>query len=271
MKQSNMGNIRSWEKEKTAASSAALAAGEIIKRAMTTSNIGFSHKSETEIVTKYDLEVEKTIIRLLSHEFPTYGFITEEENAIDPDAEIRWIIDPIDGTTNFSKGYTLFATSIGLECAGELVLGVVYNPACNEMFLAEKGKGATLNGKSISVSGLDNIRTSLLATGFPYDTFQGRDNNMQAWQKFFSNSLSVRCDGCASLDLCNVACGRIDGYWEGALSAWDIAGGIVVASEAGAVITDLEGSACDHHKGNVVAANPKMSKAMLEVLGSIRH
>lgn len=259
----------SWEKEKEVLMHAAREAGDVMLRSWGNAQIDYSHKSETEIVTKFDIEVENTLVSLLSKSFPDYGFIMEEENAIKSEAEVRWIIDPIDGTTNFAKGYPHFATSIALECAGELVLGVVYNPLRDELYSAIKGKGAFLNGEPIHVTQLTDMKVALLSTGFPYDTFQERDDNMAAWTEFFHRCLSVRCDGCASLDLCQVAAGRLDGYWEKALCAWDIAAGVVIASEAGATVTDLEGNFCNHHKGAVLAANAGMHKLMLDLLRTI--
>jgi myo-inositol-1(or 4)-monophosphatase len=261
---------RSWENERKIAVQAAISAGEIIKRGWEDNNHKYSFKSETEIVTEYDIEVEREIIRLLSKAFPHYSFVTEEKSISESKANKRWIIDPIDGTTNFFKGYPLLATSIALESSGEIVLGIVYNPIFNELFIAEKGKGATLNNKHIHVSDVDQLGNSLLGTGFPYETFDKRSDNMEEWKEFFSHALSVRCGGCASLDLCFVACGRLDGYWEGGLSAWDIAGGILIASEAGAIVTDLDGLYCNWYKGNIVAAGPKLSPEILHVLRSIR-
>jgi len=254
--------------EKDIAVKAALEVGKIIMRGWKESSIQFAKKYETEIVTKYDREAEKALVSFLNSEFPDYGIVSEEGTNLPSKNEARWILDPIDGTTNFVKRYPLLAISIALECAGEITLGVVYNPIQEELFVAEKGKGATLNGKAIQVSNTNKMDEALVGTGFPYATIDARIDNRAAFNQFLDRALAIRCDGCASLDLCSVACGRFDGYWERGLSAWDIAAGVIIASEAGASVSDYHGAPCNVEQGEVMAATPLLASQIIEILES---
>jgi myo-inositol-1(or 4)-monophosphatase len=173
-----------------------------------------SYKGIIDLVTEMDRESERLVTEMLRKAFPEYGILGEEgSKSVEPYA-CRWIIDPLDGTTNYTYSYPLFGVSIALEKQGEITLGVVYNPILDELFTAEKGSGAYLNGKPIHVTDTKELGKSLLATGFPYDSWTNPRNNCREWAHFIKTAISVRCDGSAALDLCHVACGRLDGYWE---------------------------------------------------------
>ncbi|HHY80073.1 MAG TPA: inositol monophosphatase [Thermoanaerobacter sp.] len=243
-------------------------AGEILQDGWNKKNFKIYRKGTINLVTEIDKKIEFLIIQLLKQYFPDYGILTEESNEINSKANVRWIIDPLDGTTNYIKQYPFVAISIALEKEGELILGVVYNPILNEMFIAQKGCGATYNGKPIHVSKIKELGSAVLASGFPYDAWQNPDNNAKQWRQFLTRSLSLRCDGSAALDLCRVACGQLDGYWEKGISPWDVAAGIVILREAGGIITDYLGEENFFKRGEVVAANPVLHAQMLKVLNN---
>jgi myo-inositol-1(or 4)-monophosphatase len=175
-------------------------------------------------------------------------------------------VDPLDGTTNFAHGYPCFNVTIALEKGGEILLGAVYNPVLEEMFHARRGSGAFLNGKAIRVSTAVDLKKSLLVTGFPYDVETNPDNNMELFRRFTMQAQAVRRDGSAALDLCYVACGRFDGFWEKSLAAWDAAAGALMIEEAGGVTSDYRGDRFDLFSGQLVAANRTIHSAMIEVI-----
>lgn len=221
-------------------------------------------KGEIDIVTEIDKKCEDLIVGRLQKEFPEYDILAEEGSGKRKDAEWKWIIDPLDGTVNFKHEYPVFGPSLALEHKGELVLGVVYQPYLDDLYVAEKGSGAELNGKRISVSKESNLRRSLLATGFPYNIEEG--NNLEYFGRFLGKAQAVRRAGMAAGDLCFLASGRIDGYWVLSLAPWDIAAGIVIVKEAGGKITGFDGSEIDIYKKQLVASNGLIHQAMLEVL-----
>lgn len=227
-------------------------------------------RTAIDLVTEMDRTAETIIVERLRTVFPDYGLLTEERPAVAGIKNARWIVDPLDGTTNYIHGYPFFAVSIALEREGQLTLGVVYNPLPDELFVAEKGHGATLNGHSIRVSQIDTLQKSLLTSGFPYNAWESEDDNNIEWHRFLKRTMSLRCIGSTALDLCYVACGRVDGYWEHGLGAWDIAGGALIAAEAGARVTDYQGDRNFLSAGHVVAATPRIHKEMLAVLQTVR-
>ena len=203
---------------------------------------------------------------MLKHEFPDYDLLGEESSkAIRSEGPI-WIIDPLDGTTNYARDYPLFAVSIALEKNAEVVAGVVYNPLLDELFVAEKGGGATLNGEPIHVTQTQELGKALLASGFPYDVWSNPANNCEEWTRFIRRTMSVRCDGSAALDLCHVAAGRLDGYWELDVQAWDMAAGALMVKEAGGKISLTSGAPFNLYQRNILASNGHLHEAMLEVL-----
>src|SRR3989304_2481447 len=215
-------------------------AGLLLKK-----NIDKVHRIEfkgvIDIVTEMDKKAEDLIIETLKSSFPEHGILTEESLEQKSSSEYRWIIDPLDGTTNYSHGFPVFCVSIALEKNGEIILGVVYNPMLNELFTAEKGKGAYLNNKKIKVSDIKELTKSLLATGFPYDIRTSRDNNIAHFANFAVRAQAIRRAGSAALDMCYVACGRIDGFWEMKLKPWDTAAAWLIIKEAGGMGTGFNG------------------------------
>lgn len=210
-----------------------------------------------DLVTAADLASEAFIIEALRKQFPSHEILSEEAGLSAPSrSNYLWVIDPLDGTTNFTHQYPMVSISIGLLVHGEPVLGVIYNPIFNELFVGSKGKGATLNGAPLQVSTVDKLEQGLLGTGFAYDRKETRENNYAEFCHMMNLCQGVRRGGSAALDLAYVAAGRLDGYWERGLKAWDIAAGIVLVQEAGGIITSYEGGKVDLFSGRILAANP---------------
>ena len=218
----------------------------------------------TDLVTQADKETELAIKEYLLSRYPDHAFLGEEGGQ-EHEAEYRWIVDPIDGTVNFAHGFPFYAVSIALEVRGELELGVVLDSSRDELFWARRGQGAFLNGRPIRVSGTEELVGSLLATGFPYDVNKDRENLIY-FERVLEKGLTVRRPGAAALDLCYVAAGRLDGFWEVKLKPWDVAGALAVLHEAGAVVTDMEGK--EYQLGNryIVASNGLIHEALLRVI-----
>jgi myo-inositol-1(or 4)-monophosphatase len=202
--------------------------------------VHISYKGDVDLVTQADRRSEDAVVARLRREFPEHAIAAEEGGGREAASEFRWHVDPLDGTTNFAHHLPQFAVSIGLERAGELLVGVVFNPANGEMFSAERGQGARLNGQPIHVSRVDRLERSLLGTGFPTHKRTESPNIHFYWQ-FTLASHGIRRVGAAALDLCMVACGRLDGFWEFGLKAWDTAAGTLIVREAGGRVTDFEG------------------------------
>lgn len=222
---------------------------------------------ETNLVTEIDKGSEKLIISRIRERYPDHSILGEEGGASAGSSEYRWIIDPLDGTTNFTHGLPLYSVTIGVEYRGEIIAGVVYDPNQDEMFSAEKGSGAFLNGKRISVTKTTTLIEALLVTGFPYNVKENPGNVVQHFVEFLPLAQGVRRLGSAALDLAYVAAGRFDGYWEIYLHPWDKAGGILLVQEAGGIVTDFvnEGSNLIYQP-NTLATNGPMHAPMLEVL-----
>jgi myo-inositol-1(or 4)-monophosphatase len=204
----------------------------------------------------------------LRADFPTYGFIGEEGSGTSSPQGTNWIVDPVDGTTNYAKGYPFFAVSIALEVDREIVLAVVYNPVLDECFSAEKGRGANLNGKPLKVSDVGELDHALVASGFPYDSWTNPVDNLAGWGRLVKRALSVRCDGAASLELCHIAAGRLDAYWEIDLEIWDMAAGALIVREAGGAVTSVSGQELNLQQRDVLATNGRLHPDILLVLGS---
>jgi myo-inositol-1(or 4)-monophosphatase len=238
-------------------------------------NAGFSIelKNPINLVTDADRAAEQCIIDHIRRHFPTHGTLAEERGL---DARVpsryRWIIDPLDGTTNFAHGCPVYAVSIGIECEGELMIGVVYDPTRDELFTAEAGHGAFLGGRSIAVSRTAQLEAALTVTGFAYDIRDTADNNLDHFARFSLKAQGVRRTGSASLDLCYVAAGRFDGFWEVKLNPWDMAAGVVILAEAGGRVTDLRGNAHSIYQPELVASNGRIHGEMLDVIReNLRH
>jgi myo-inositol-1(or 4)-monophosphatase len=228
-----------------------------------------SYKGEVDLVTESDKHSESIIVSKLRERFPEHAIVAEEgSRGAAGGAKYCWHVDPLDGTTNFAHSYPCFAVSIGLLEDGEPLVGVVLHPIANELFTAARGQGAYLNSKRIEVSPMEKLSTSLVATGFP--THQRANNrNIYYYWEFTMRSHGVRRDGSAALDLCSVACGRFEGFWEFGLNSWDTAAGMLIVEEAGGTVTDLEGGA--YHPGgrSILATNGRVHNEMRDVAVSI--
>ena len=229
-----------------------------------------SNKGAIDLVTEADLASEKLIIERIRSHYPRHAILAEESgdsqnNSDNSTAEWKWIIDPLDGTTNFSHGYPCFCVSIGVEREGKLELGVVYDPMRNEMFAAERGQGAMLNERSIHVSAVDDLSQAMLCTGFPYDVRE-RPDFTRDFANFTMRAQAVRRDGSAALDLAYVACGRFDGFWEDGLNPWDVAAGVLLIEEAGGTVSNYQGERLDIYSPRVLASNGLVHQSMMEVI-----
>jgi len=226
-----------------------------------------SYKGAVDLVTPFDVGAQEILVGRLAAAFPAHGFLAEEGLARAGSSDCRWIIDPLDGTTNFAHAFPVFSVSAALECAGRPALGFVYDPMRDEMFRAEAGRGAFLNGAAVRVSGVSELGRSLLATGFPYDVRLSPINNLDHWGRFIVRAQAIRRCGSAALDLSYVACGRFDGFWELKLKPWDVAAGALMVSEAGGRVSDFEGREFTLDAPGIVATNGRIHPAILEVLG----
>lgn len=244
---------------------AAKKAGKLLKENLNKEK-KIAFKGEVDLVTELDRAAEELIIDILTSGLPESGILTEEREEIVALNDYRWIVDPLDGTTNYAHSYPVFCVSIALEKKGEVILGVVYDPNLEELFVAEKGKGATLNGEEIIVSETSDLSRSLLSTGFPYDIRTSPDNNLNFFASFALKAQAIRRAGSAALDLCYVACGRFDGFWELKLKPWDVAGGGLIVQEAGGKVTDFRGNSLCVDSKETLASNGKLHEAMMEVL-----
>jgi myo-inositol-1(or 4)-monophosphatase len=214
-----------------------------------------ARKSGRELVTDMDRASEDAIIGTIRATFPDDGIVAEESSPGPAESGRVWVVDPLDGTNNYAHGYPFFSVAIGVEEQGSLTAGVVYDPLRDEMFVGERGGGATLNGDPIHVSTARYLSESLVATGFPYGRTEGTDNNLANLNKFILAVRGIRRGGSAELDLVYVACGRLDGFWELGLKVWDVSAGGLIVSEAGGRVTNFGGGGWDHRRGDIVASN----------------
>lgn len=232
-----------------------------------------SNKGDIDLVTEADLASEELIIERIKSHYPRHAILAEESGVsegvevVQGRNDAKWIIDPLDGTTNYAHGYPCFCVSIALERDGVLELGVIYDPTRDEMFAAERGQGATLNDRPIRVSAVDDLNSAMLCTGFPYNVRE-RPDFTRHFANFTMEAQAVRRDGSAALDLAYLACGRFDGFWEEGLRAWDVAAGVLLIEEAGGRVTDFNGAHLDIYTPKVVATNGLIHEAMMRVLGT---
>jgi myo-inositol-1(or 4)-monophosphatase len=239
---------------------------EFSTRSFTVSN----KEGINNLVTEVDHASEKLIIGIIREAFPDHHILTEESGDLPQDSQYKWIIDPIDGTVNYAHGIPLSCVSIGVEKDGEVILGVVYNPFINEFFFAEKGRGAFLNDQPIRVSAKEKVGQSMLVTGFPYKYIDRENGPLDTFGRFIRAGVPVRRLGSAAIDLCWVACGRFDGYFEHFLNAWDSAAGFLIVEEAGGRVTDFAGGAYSPYGPQIVATNGLIHKELLDWINNTR-
>ena len=229
--------------------------------------MGVATKTGRELVTEMDTASESIILSAISDAYPGDSLIAEETAPEDKSSERVWIVDPLDGTNNYAHGYPFFSVAIALEDHGSLVASVVYDPLRDELFHAERGSGAFMNGERVRVSETESLAESIVATGFPYDRTETSDNNLANLNRFILSSRGIRRAGSAELDLVYVACGRLDGFWELGLKTWDVSAGGLIVREAGGRVTNFGGKGWDHHRGDVVASNGPIHDDMLRLIG----
>jgi len=252
------------------AKAAAVKAGTILRERISGGR-EISYKGEINLVTEMDRLSERTVVEAIHRAFPDHGVLAEEEAQIENSSGSLWIIDPLDGTTNYAHGYPSFSVSIALESSGEVIVGVVYDPMRDELFSAARGQGAFLNGNPIAVSRNDILIRSLLATGFPYDRAVSKENNLNYFNALILVSQEIRRSGSASLDLCAVAAGRLDGYWELKLHPWDVAAGSLIVQEAGGTMSDFTGARFNIRDKELVASNGRIHGLMLDILSAVKR
>ena len=249
------------------ATKAAREAGKIINRAsQDVGSLKIQTKDYNDFVSEVDRSAEEAIINILKEAYPTHGFYGEESGKTNVDAESIWIIDPLDGTTNFLHNFPCYCVSIALQERGVLTQAVIYDPVHNDLFTATKGRGAFLNDKRIRVTNRSKLQDSLISTGFPFKDFSYLDTYLDIFKDMAKKTAGLRRPGSAALDLAYVAAGYTDGFFEINLSPWDIAAGALLVQEAGGIVGDFEGNESWLRTGNIVAGNPKVFGQMLQVI-----
>ncbi len=247
--------------------SAALKAGNFIARSMDRlDTLQVNNKAPQDYVTEVDQRAEQIIIETIRKAYPSHDFWGEESGFNDNGSESVWIIDPLDGTTNFIHGMPHFAVSIALRHQGDLTQAVIYNPMTQELFTATKGSGAQVNNRRIRVANRRSMEGALLGTGFPYRAEHNIDRYLESFRLLHPDTAGIRRPGSAALDLAFVAAGRFDGFWEFGLSPWDIAAGVLLVREAGGLVGDLSGGTTHMSSGNILAANPRLFDLMVKRL-----
>ncbi len=229
-------------------------------------NIERKQGEATNLVTEFDKKAEALIIAKIHERFPSHDILAEESGSHDIQSDYRWVIDPLDGTTNYAHSLPLFSVSIAVEYKGEIVAGVVYDPSADELFTAEKGTGAFCNGTRLHVSAADSLINSLLVTGFPYTIRENPGRIIDHFNNFLMESQGIRRLGSAAIDLAYIAAGRLDGYWEMTLFPWDKAAGVLLVKEAGGLVTDILGNPDSIYTPTTLASNGIIHTAMLDVL-----
>jgi len=248
---------------------AAQAGGKVLQQKFG-STLQVAHKGEVDLVTEADVAAEQAIVEVIRGTFPRHNVLAEEQEYGKEASNYCWIIDPLDGTTNFAHGFPWFCVSIALAVEREVVLGVILNPISGELFRAERGGGAYVNDIPLQVSKIDQLHQALLATGFPYDRKTSPLNNYDHFVQFQQAAQACRRAGSAALDLAYTAAGRFDGYWELKLKPWDVAAGQLLVTEAGGTVSDFSGRPLRLDGGETLASNGRLHEAMLAVLGRNR-
>jgi myo-inositol-1(or 4)-monophosphatase len=241
-------------------------AGEVIREAFGKSFLIETKGSETNLVTEIDKKSEKIIINFVNKKFPGHAVLAEESGAHKTSSEFLWVIDPIDGTTNFAHGLPIFAVSIGVQKNNETICGVVYDVMNNIVYSSEKGSGSFGNNKKLNVSTNDDLAKSVLVTGFPYNISENPDYAIERFNAFLLTSRAIRRLGSASLDMCYVASGVFDGFWEVYLHPWDVCAAKLIVEEAGGIVTDFAGNKIDIYAKQFLATNKFVQNKMIEIL-----
>ncbi|MEZ5360504.1 MAG: inositol monophosphatase family protein [Candidatus Zixiibacteriota bacterium] len=254
-----------YRKEWKLAKDMAVATGDILRRGLK-SKRRVTYKGKVDLVTQVDVQAEKFITSQIKKAYPGHSILAEESGESIKQSPFLWIIDPIDGTTNYAHGYPAFCISIALAVDGKMTLGAIYDPVHDELFYAHRGQGAFLNRKRISVSTEKKLLHSLLATGFPYDIAESRIDNLENFGRMYKHSRGIRRGGSAALDLCYLACGRFDGFWELKLHPWDTAAGLVIVEEAGGKVTQIDGSEYSIYNNTILASNGRIHDQMSDIL-----
>ena len=248
---------------------AARRAGDIMLQSMDRlDTIRVEEKGNNDFVTEVDKACEDAIIDVIRQNYPDHGILAEESGEHKGRDEVTWIIDPLDGTTNFMHGFPHFAVSIAVKHKGRLEHGLVYDPVKQELFTASRGYGAILNDRRMRVSSRKNLKGALIGAGFPYNHRAQLKTYLASFETIFNQSAGIRRSGAAALDLAYVAAGRLDCYWEFGLKPWDVAAGSLLVSEAGGIVGDHQGGETHIETGNILAGNPKIFKTMLQALNS---
>lgn len=253
------------------ATDAARQAGDTIRHyANKVNRLDVENKANNDFVSEVDRQAEQIIVQILRRAYPDHCILGEESGLHQGEnSDYEWIIDPLDGTTNFLYGIPQYAVSIALKHKGRLSVGVIYDPLRDELFAAARGEGATLNGRRIRVSGRPDLNNALLGTGIPFREDQDLDLYLRTMKALVPNTAGIRRPGSAALDLAWVASGRFDGFWEFGLKEWDIAAGVLIVQEAGGLLGDMQGGNSHLQTGNIVAASPKVFKEMIKRLHPI--
>jgi myo-inositol-1(or 4)-monophosphatase len=254
-----------WEEYLKFAEEASRIAGDILRQNIDSSR-EVIYKGAVNLVTDFDKRSQDIIFTHLSTRFPDHDFLSEEDLCEQRGSDFRWIIDPIDGTTNYAHNFPIFCVSIALEWKSKVVCGVIYDPMRDELFSAISGKGSRMNGYRIHISSNGDLDKSLLATGFPYDVRESEVNNIDHFANFATRVQAIRRCGSAALDLCYVASGRFDGFWELKLNPWDVAAGVLIVEESGGSVTDFKGSQTTIYGKDLLASNGLIHEQMIEIL-----
>ncbi len=257
----------SWNYVATA-TEAVLLAGRLQRERFGDHTLRVEHKGEIDLVTEVDRACEDAILAMLHDRFPGHDVVAEETQADRTGAREVWFVDPLDGTTNYAHGYPFFCCSVALAVDGEVVAGAVYDPVKEELFTAERGGGAHLNGRRLRVSANADLLRSLLVTGFPYDLRRDLSGSLHLFNRFMARARAIRRDGAAALDLCYLAAGRVDGFWEEKLQPWDVMAGALMVTEAGGRVTRFDGQPLGLLADEVLASNGPLHAAMMEVVQS---
>jgi myo-inositol-1(or 4)-monophosphatase len=240
-------------------------AGRLLRERCDT-KFAVAHKGVVDLVTEVDLAAEAMIVAAIRKAFPSHSILAEENPGAATDAAVKWVIDPLDGTTNYAHGYPFFSVSIGLEIDGAVEWGAVFDPLRNDLYTARRGEGAFCNSTALRVSEVGALDASLLATGFPYDIRTSSQTNLKNFCAFAVRTQGVRRSGSAAIDLCHVAAGRLDGFWELKLNPWDCAAGYLIVREAGGVVTNFRGRPGSIYEREVIASNGLIHQEMIAVL-----